>query len=308
MEGSRRKRSQILDESGIKKKPKICAIPLKLVDIPNDCLETIFEMLDIGDLVNVAEADDKFTPAAESVFSRRHGMKRVTSTKDSMSHIYKDVINVETDSMVACLCHFGQFISNLTIDFNFEPLTDIERAIHKYCRKPLINLSLECGYEQLFETLNDPFVNVQSLSIQSSTINANLSHLSRWFPNLVRLDLIYVKTPEAESIEVNFQHLERVNIHNHMDASLSTILKIISLNPQIKSLELSSYYSQQLMETLNNNSEQLQEISLYTPIDGFRSLSKQTFHLGSATKFTLHCQSTQFIVYHLNSANYESSN
>lgn len=271
----------------ITKKRKLDADLLKLVDINNDCLESIFELLDIGDLINVAEADDRFIQAAQSVFSRCHRKKSVTSYNDSMSHIYNDYINVEIDSIAACLCHFGHLISSLSIDFNFEHRTDIERAIQKYCKEPLTTLNLKFCHERQFETLNKPFVNVQNLRIDYSAINSDLSQLSRWFPNLASLELYYVQLPRSEFVEVHFSHLERLTIYSSLPL-YETLSKMIHLNPQLKSLALYCYYSQQLMESISTQLVELQELALWTPMDGFRRFDGQSFQFTSVTKFTLY--------------------
>lgn len=51
--------------------------PTKITGLIDDCLEKIFEHLDIGSLFNAAVANEYLRPAASNVFKRKFGTERV---------------------------------------------------------------------------------------------------------------------------------------------------------------------------------------------------------------------------------------
>lgn len=60
--------------------PKMLSInpePLKLTTINDDCKEHIFNLLDLMDLVNIAETNKQLSSAVCAVFKRKYGNKGI---------------------------------------------------------------------------------------------------------------------------------------------------------------------------------------------------------------------------------------
>lgn len=53
------------------------ARPTKIIDLNDDCLVKIFKSLNIEDLFNVAVANEWLRPAANSVYKRKFGAKKI---------------------------------------------------------------------------------------------------------------------------------------------------------------------------------------------------------------------------------------
>lgn len=108
---------------------------MKIIDLNDDCLMTIFGYLDLSSLFNVAISNEWLRPAAGYVYQRKFGMttvniggcddyRRNTRSKDRDNHFTKhNTLNVgyagiDVYGLKTCLQYlhyFGPFIRNLTI-------------------------------------------------------------------------------------------------------------------------------------------------------------------------------------------------
>lgn len=267
-------------------------IPLKLVDINNDCLQSIFELLSVRDLINVAEADDQFIPAATEVYSRRHRKKSVEVLHSLVSYEHKGGIKLGKNLAPACFRHFGHLISDLSINFQDQRDIEIELSVGKYCQKSLHSLKLKFCDENHFETMKKPFVNVEKLTIIGGELGRKLLQVNLWFPNLVSLKLIEVELIEPKLIEVNLPRLQHLTIYECMFLSSQTVSKVVRFNPQLKSLILRCNYDVDLLHSVAIHLVQLEKLTLWTPADRFLRFYGHTIRFETVTEFTLNAMHT----------------
>ena len=100
--------------------------PMKITDLDDDCLEKIFENLDLRSLFNVAVANEWLRPAARVVYKRKFGVKyvRIQKSHHSLPSSLKLTIAgnyILVKSLKTCLQYLrclGSSISNLDIHYN----------------------------------------------------------------------------------------------------------------------------------------------------------------------------------------------
>lgn len=103
-----------VDQSNLPIKKQRPAISLtKITDVNIDCLEKIFEHLNLTDLNNVAEADVHFLTAARLVYKRLHSSKTVKIYDSShMLSVYGDsetAGHIVDATATSFLANFGNF-------------------------------------------------------------------------------------------------------------------------------------------------------------------------------------------------------
>lgn len=270
------------------KKQKVDAIPLRLVDINDDCLQMIFEFLNLDDLVNVAEANESFIPAAVAVFSRFHRNKEFKASLFLKPELMIDDISLQEDAAAAFFRHFGHRLLQLSIHFYYQHSTTFEKMILQYCTDSLTKLHLYIPDGNNFNAIRKPFTMVEKLHMSHGLLGKQLSQISIWFPNLTTLELVSVNLFQLETIDLKLPRLKHLLIAL-TNLSQSTICKILRANQQLESLVLRCDYDVHLLQTISRHLPQLEELGLWPPTDGFQSFGDQKFCFDHLKKFTLCC-------------------
>lgn len=272
-----------------KKKQKLSVNGLQLVDMNNDCLEVIFEHFHVNDLVNVAECDERFYSAAESVFSRRYRnveMHLNFGEHDCLCPLNR--LEIKKGIAVSLFRRFGHFVTDLLINFSAQHEIDIENSLFEHCSDTLTKLQLIWCCGNNFETLIEPFGKIEELRITRSLLGPKISQLNHYFPNLVSLKLCHIELSQPKLLEVHFSQLKQLEIQNR-DQTLppSTIVKMIRANAQIESLNLDCNLDINLLQTIGICLQQLEELILYAPSDRFYCFGDEKVHFKMVKKFTL---------------------
>lgn len=278
----------------MQKKLKTGHDQLQLTEINDDCLESIFGYLTLNDLVNVAEANWRFISSARAVFVRRYqkmnfylnlGIIRMRMKNGTDYEIRKDVA-------IPFFRHFGGKVLGLYVNFllniDQDVNTKLEHMIFQYCTATLTRLEWFFCNMDTFKAINKPFENVRELTISKGSLSQQLSLLDIWFPNLIKLHLIYVKPFNPVSLETKFPHLKDLAIYNaEMTIPLASIMQMVRLNPQIKSFRLHCDYDVHCLRSIAENLPQLEDLILQSPGDRFASFADQVVHFKNVTSFLL---------------------
>lgn len=275
-----------------RKKSKIEVAPLRLTDLNKDCLEHIFELLNLQDLVNIAETDDQFVPAAISVYSRYHrSKKKVYVNLSPISYGQTDCVDVE-QNFDSFFRHFGHLTSHLLVNALGSNDIKIEASLQKYCLISLIHLDLAFCGETDFERIDEPFLRVTELTVIESQLGAKMSQLNVWFPCLNRLELVYTTLSQTDHLEVNFPNLTHLEIYTQeLDLPASTMRELFRLNPQLKTLLLLYDYDVEFLQFMNQCLPQLEVLELWTPKNRFLTFGDEKVHFKKVKKFTLNASS-----------------
>lgn len=256
---------------------------LKLDDINNDCLDSIFAYLDLEDLVNVAETSSCFIPSVHSVFSQKYRNKKcVLSSFDLGS----DFIVITKSFGVQFFCHFGQYVSDLLVDCLSE---EVEEAILTHCTSSLVNLDLAYLTTDCFNTISKPFQSIETLTLSHGMLSQKMSAVNTWFPNLTSLKLLNIKLIDPTCLENQFHSLKELVIHNGKSTlPQSAIEGMLHLNPQVEKLEcFQKEYDVSLIRAISEHLPLLKVLVLWTPDDRFWSFRNQQITFESVKKFTL---------------------
>lgn len=274
------------------KKPKTDVIPLRLIDINYDCLLQIFQYLDVDSLVNIAEADDQFIPAAVTVYS--HCQKRYEKV---IMNIYRASLFKPDDwcrspssaNIEPFFRHFGHGIFDLFINFDLNPLNiNMGRLLQDHCAATLNNLDLGFFNADEMESIEKPFTALKKLTFIEGTLGQKLSQINIWFANITSLELIYINLAEPRSIEINIPRLKRLQIYNGvMNIPEENICEMLRLNPQLEDLSLLCEFDIDFLLSLSQNLPLLETLEIWSPENRFETFGSQKVRFDMVKSFTL---------------------
>lgn len=283
----KRARDENGNEISMSKKSKNDAEPLKLDDLNDDCLCSIFAYLDVKDLVNVAETNSCFIPSAQSVFSQQYRNKKfVLSTFMIGNSAYN---TIDKTFAVPFFHHFGEYVSDLLVDCLTQHDQQVEAAILTHCAASLVSLDLVYTTTNCFKAISKPFQNIEKLTIVRSMLSQKLSDVNAWFPNLTSLEMLNIKLVDPTCIEHHFHSLKELMIHNEKNTlPQSSIITMLRLNPQVEKMRWRQMeYDSSLLRAISEHLPLLEELELWAPEDRFLSFVSDKIAFENVKKFTL---------------------
>lgn len=253
---------------------------IKLPDLKNDCLKSIFEYLNFSDLLNVADVNDRLRAAACAVFTEKYQSHTFAINATQIS------IHGETSPCISTTMspletvgkfskYFGQSIRKLALFGSPDAfyMQWVESCVSKYYTGTLNEiLFYNYVHGEMMSELRKSFPLVESVTIIQSRLSANISQLNCWFPKMRSLKLIDNIAFDAKYIETHFPALETLVIWLHCRTKngfdKSNICELIRVNPNIKELWLQFYsfpmtleeheIDQDLCHTIAVNAKQLE--------------------------------------------------
>lgn len=135
-----------------------------------DCLDLIFEYLDIMSLLNVAIARQVLQAPALSVYRRKFASKIIymhVSSKGNGTRVYEKKNYIRIRGTRACLSflrYFGSSISDLRIYYEESKLKNIkfiDKWINQYCGDSLTDISYYNMPKSPEKHYQKPFINVE---------------------------------------------------------------------------------------------------------------------------------------------------
>lgn len=273
-----RKRKQHRDNDDVKpskvKKCQIVSDPsqTQFTDLDIDCLEHMFRYLKFNDLLNVADLTESTTKAAQLVFSRRYSKHLIKLCGPGYETvppiaIRGSLITISTASLCAkVLQSFGDVINKLVlVHFSDEMLTEdwsnLKSLLNEKCTKNLHELELvSCG-DQMMNSIQNTFENVEFLRISCSHMGKFMD-LGKWFPALVRLELLH--NDRCVQIVSNFPHLSflAMDIKNEC-LSTANVKAMIESVPQLQTLALSGGMKMSLLHFISESLPFLKRLYLW---------------------------------------------
>lgn len=238
-----------------------------LSDVNVDVLLSIFEHLDIMDVLNLVKAKPAPTISAafEQIFWKTYKDYPVHMSAD-FSRIKNIHFNNETKQIriplnkaVKLLRIIGSGIRDLVVSF---PSANVSQCINKYAGDSLIKLKIE-NDENSFVYFKQPFEKLVELSFDYSQYNETIAEqlpLNQQFPQLRRLTL---KTYQRIHSDINFcrfQHLEHLKLNNDYLTDNQTEL-FLRRNPQIRSLDI-EILSQNVANIINRHLLNLENLTV----------------------------------------------
>lgn len=234
-----------------------------ITNIYYDCLERILDLLDLKDLLNLAQTCKRLQIAAAAKFGDTYGEYRVEL--HPRYGFYSSEIYVMTNSVglygnirLPFLRCFGSKVSELGIQFTNEDrqADRVGQYIIEYCVNNLTKISLRGLLTLLNDSFQKPFQTVAEVSIEECKIKLPLGRCLDLFPNMHRLELSHTAIDQT-AIQVHFPHLKHLFIVNDAETGLTNeeIAQILHSNKQLESLVVWSFDKMTFSEFSNMISE-----------------------------------------------------
>lgn len=213
-----------------------------LTNIYYDCLERIFESLDLEDLLNVGRTCKQLKTAAAAKFADRYGTKTIflvpfdtIGGSDSEIMEFDNYIDVGQKIRLPFLWCFGSKIK--VINITHHDSEQIVPYINKYCTKSLTSLTFHCCRAFSNDNIRIPLGPGVIFDLLSLIVKV-FYQFSKWF--YITNDFI----PEG----VTFPHLKHLSIgitRNCETRNCSSeicevrrVAKCLRANPQLQSLKM----------------------------------------------------------------------
>ena len=245
-----------------------------LTNICYDCLERIFDFLDLESLLNVAGTCKRLQIAAVSKFGYVHKGKIITFDSNPRPWLPNLVegITMKQNQIKVCgwkfyfpfLRCFGAKLFKLRV--NYENVVTgtrsdhLDRYINQYCADTLTTIRFQYKQNFRMENFPKPFKNIISVSIigniRRNDVPTKLNLFVHWFPNVCQLILDSIFIEDATNA-VHFPHLDqlwvRIVVGNKRNLiSMKNVTKILRANQQLRCFEIIAFRKEITINKLLN--------------------------------------------------------
>lgn len=265
---------------------------MKIVDLPDLCLDKILLYLNLSDLANAASTNSVLTTSAVRVFILKYQNQKISfeSEYDAQTRNINDIKHQAHADFQSVLNHFGDKIKILDIGFGALSYEEQKKQIFQTILDKCESLiELEIKLNRSWMTITKPFPKLEKLRVifDEKKFNSSFTDINRWFPNICTLAITidngfprqhFSARDKHLVTELNFDLQFVAHIPNLTDFQWITqytrfddVIPFLNANPQMKSLKLACKASSEpFAKFLSNiqyirNAENLVEIDF----DGF---------------------------------------
>lgn len=225
-------------------------IAITILNVNNDCLEKVFDLLSLEDLLNLADSNTYLRSSVLPVLRRKLKFEVKVVEIDISSNfvhstIFDDVIAIRKPlAAFKTLRLFGQEIKYLSMDnahrFCNKLSWKIKDYVCEYCSDSLVSLEVVIGPDV---KATKPFTKLETLSITRTAMC--ISNFNESFPVLRRLILNqYRARPSWVPImtATKFNQLEELSVDNDTAVKhvSSDVRKLVKLNRGLRCLSLAT--------------------------------------------------------------------
>lgn len=210
-----------------------------ILDVNGDCLEKVFDFLNLEDLLNVSDSSTLLRSSVIPVLCRKYKIETKEVRIDVLRfHFYNNPDTILVGKSLAAfklLRLVGSEITYLSFEHSIRKKKLYRRLlsqIAKYCSNSLISLHV-CDLPEAFN-VTEPFPNLEVFMIGRSTFD--ILNFNRIFPNLRRLFLLKAPYIKRRWLNIKFKHLEELYI-SHI-SRWSDLTRLLTLNTNLRSLSL----------------------------------------------------------------------
>lgn len=212
-------------------------------DLNLDVQTLIFEYLSFPDLINAAQISVHFSQVAVGVYRRQFAQYIVKIQADwlvdkpSTISENRTTIRSNFNRDTKILEIFGAHIRILKIDFNKiskERARHITTAINRNYFNSLVQLEITDCPDHFWRRMQNPFLNVESLTFRNKLNTIKRLRLNQVFPAVHQLALINVECDHSKCFNYQFPELKELYIRS------TDVDKLLARNPQIESVSVNS--------------------------------------------------------------------
>lgn len=263
---------------------------IQFLNLNEDVQRLIFKGLGFRDLLSMSQTNQYLRALAGAEVKRKFSEKTILvydpHANKAPNDFYcggQNILIQNVNTLKNVLQRFGTLLPRLKLEYTYNPCSlfdvnmnakdtdklyrSVNAAINLYCAESLVDLQISSIYDNIFEEMEKPFTQVESVTLKGNFKKLSNSHLTfdELFPALRRLSLQYVEIHNKTLVEINFPNLEYLSagIFDYDDPHRLTTTdmeKILRKNPQIRRLKLqrSNQYLLRIVSELLPNLEKLE--------------------------------------------------
>lgn len=217
-----------------------------LINLHYDYLESIFQWLNLKDLLTMAQVNTRFHQHIHSFIARKYAKDWIEISLDLYDwEVDTNVFQLrEMKLIIPFLRYFGHSISNLIVRFDAMGSSQslaIEKSILKYCNG-LKQLNLLLCRKGAFDSIKKPFKQLEVLNFTECHLGL-ISQFNKWFPKLRHLAIKCPIVADKTCIEVRLPLLEHLDVKSgskYDEFCRGNIYESIRLNPQLRSIRVNN--------------------------------------------------------------------
>lgn len=253
----------------------------KITDLNDDCLERIFMLLELKNLLNVMLTNKWLGPAARQVYKRKFGAHKVclhsvhnNRNSCATASIVCNQDNINITDFKSCLqfirC-FGSSITHLKIYYGHVGgirYDYVHEYINQYCAESLITIRFHCKSAFAIKNFEKPFVNVQTVQLYGCDL-FELLPFGKWFPSVRELNihgfglkhrLIPTSPTQLEHLSITLTDIKR----DYVKTLYGCIGNLVRSNRKLEKLTIKTFTKIEMNSLLkvikhNRNVSQLAE-------------------------------------------------
>lgn len=265
---------------------------MKIIDLNIDCLEHIFNYLNLQDLLNVAVSNTALQYAAHLVFKRKHSQKMFVASLNVklICRMGKETIN--PTQFQSFLLVFGDYIHTIALCYSdlksndrknrktFTKIIDTFRmcythineedqkhrrlfqevfdAVSRHSFKALVGIAFFNFPKDWFSQFSRRLSKIKYVTFYNCHLGGdnNTLLLSRVFPKISYLNIICRKNSKHNHIIAHFPYLKFLEIAiPHNEYKSSEFVSLINLNPQLLKLKMKLKESSDLIRFIAEKSQ-----------------------------------------------------
>lgn len=216
-----------------------------ITNICYDCLEHIFEFLDLESLLSLADTCKRLQIGAAHYFGDEFGDRLIIlDNYDGVAPGFlvdsRFIVSTRLKFGLALLRCFGKKISYLFLKTS-DRIDQLVQYIVQYCGDALADITFhQCAPVFPIENCQQPFKNVEKMSVVHSILNGQLASLAHFFPSLKFCNLEGISF-NADFVAARFPQMKYLTIKVDSevaedDLTENGLKKLIHANPQLVSL------------------------------------------------------------------------
>lgn len=210
-------------------------MPLRIIDLPDDCLEEIFMNLNLKQLFEVATVHARFSIACRRIVAKKYKNKEIMISVHQTKHPdYGTVLYVLGDVISRVRITYDRLDGHGSGNFN----NGIHDAIVCHCSDTLTEVTF--NHIRPTMMINKSFRNLNKLNFNQGCVGETMSKFNKWFPKLVSLQFFFCKTINTQCIEQTFPNLQHFTVAHH-NFTFDNLRTFLDLNQQLKSFSVYNY-------------------------------------------------------------------
>lgn len=212
--------------------------------------------------------------------------------------VYSDAIVFrKVESFTKALRNVGHLISKVFFNGSHKNESaeySIGKSMNQYCRDSLVELSLRNFRGILTVEWKAPFAKLEKVTLYCGTLNTKTaSQLNKFFPKVRCMKLLELWANKTSSIEQSFPFLEDFEYYEHPHAHSMDIKKFITLNRQLKTLNIRANMDAELPKVMNETLPHLEELTIFLgKTDQFKD--SQPTYLSNVKRLKVESQSSDY--------------